>query len=109
MSQAIATIDVTAYEWFDHSDGSSYFAAIVTVNKAAQGEHKFTIPFQYGYGDYYKHEVMQALIKRGLVDESHGRTQLTRYCRVNNIALCASKLTNCTQAKLNEISKPTAI
>jgi hypothetical protein len=64
-SRDIKTIDVYVKEWFDRIGGNSYFSARVTVNAGRKNETQIFVPFGYGYGNHYEHEVFRA-IKKGL-------------------------------------------
>jgi hypothetical protein len=55
---SIKTIDVSCKEWFDKVNGNSYFSAQVTLNHGMEDEVTYKIPFQYGYGDQYRHEAL---------------------------------------------------
>ena len=61
------TIDVQAREWFDRVYGNSYFSARITVNFGMPGEFEIRLPFEYGYGDYYKQATLKALQDIGLL------------------------------------------
>lgn len=62
------TIDVQAKEWFDKTNGNSYFAARVTVDFGMDSEQSFVLPFQYGYEDAYIFEALSQLKQKGLLD-----------------------------------------
>lgn len=61
----IKTIDVHCKEWFDKINGNSYFAGEIIVNADKKNEKQIKIPFQYGYGDHYRHIAFD-LIKKEL-------------------------------------------
>lgn len=64
----VKTIDINCLEWFDKVNGNSYFAGTVTVNHGMPDAKEFKMPFQYGYGDSYRHAALNTLIKEGLID-----------------------------------------
>jgi hypothetical protein len=57
------SIFIEAREWFDKTYGNSYFAGRVELD----GELIAWLPFQYGYGDQYRHEALRELQKLNLV------------------------------------------
>jgi len=59
----IKTIDVNCKEWFDKVNGNSYFSGEVIVNAGKKNETTIKLPFQYGYGDHYRHEAFKAIQK----------------------------------------------
>lgn len=81
----IKTIDVNAKEWFDRVNGNSYFSAAVTINYGMPDEFSFPVPFQYGYGDSYRHAAFKELQKQGIIPEQDDRTSYWQYYRDNNI------------------------
>lgn len=60
----IKTIDVHCKEWFDKVNGNSYFAGEVIVNAGKKNETTIKLPFQYGYGEQYRHEAFKAIQKQ---------------------------------------------
>lgn len=95
----IKTIDIQAKEWFDKVNGNSYFSAIVTVNFGLEDEKSVNVPFQNGYDDGYKYESLRQLQTDGLLPDGPIYSP-SRYCQDNNIALRASKITNCTKSQV---------
>lgn len=97
----IKTIDVNCKEWFDKVNGNSYFAGEVIINYGRKNEIEINLPFQYGYGDYYR-DVAFKVIKKQLncfkkVDP------LTSYWRAYNqykIKATHSKRDNCLKREL---------
>ena len=57
---------VECKKWFDKINGNTYFSLIIR-------NHKQNIiiesPFNYGYGEQYRHETIAILIKKGLWKE----------------------------------------
>ena len=82
----IKTIDVNAKEWFDKVNGNSYFSAIATINYGMPDEITISIPFQYGYGDYYLQAACEALVREGYISIEKYE-QLWAYCHNNGIIL----------------------
>lgn len=56
-------IDVQGRRWFQRTYGNTYHTAHVFVD----GKHVLTVPNQYGYGDQYLHNAVEALENAGLV------------------------------------------
>lgn len=59
----IKTIDIQTKEWFDKVNGNSYFSAEVTTNYGMEGERRFILPFQYGYGNHSEDQAFSVLRK----------------------------------------------
>lgn len=55
-------IDVEYTEWFDKTNGNSYFSAWVLF----KGERNF-LPFQYGYGSHVEDMALKMLSEKGLL------------------------------------------
>lgn len=64
METKVKTIDIQAREWFDRTYGNSYFSAIVTINYQMENESQIKLDFQYGYGDHYRYEAIEAVKKQ---------------------------------------------
>ena len=61
------TLDINAKEWLDKVNGNSYFSAEIVVNYGMANAQKFNLPFQYGYGDHYKHMAISELFKQNII------------------------------------------
>lgn len=59
----IKTIAVNCKEWFDKVNGNSYFAGEIIVNAGKKNEKQIKIPFQYGYGDFYRYKAFETIKK----------------------------------------------
>ena len=68
------TLDINAKEWFDKTNGNSYFSARVVIDYSLPTEQTILIPFQYGYGDHYIYMCMQELKKLGLTNYDRNRS-----------------------------------
>ena len=87
----INTIDINAKEWFDRINGNSYFAGSIVLNFGQDSQIKFTMPFEYGYGDFYIQKAMQTLNDAGLIEAKYTselrdlgiilRTNMQRNCK----------------------------
>jgi len=100
-TQDIKTIDVTAKEWFDKANGNSYFSANVTLNCGTSESESFKVPFQYGYGDHYVHQVWQRLQDyQGF--KCTACAPLWRWCEENGIILRTNKIENCKKREAVE-------
>lgn len=104
MKTKIKTIDVTAYEWPDRVNGNSYFAGKITVNFGMNTEKTVNIPFQYGYGDQYKHEAFKALQLHKLIPHQSIGEVYWGYYKDNDIIARHTKRTNCKKAELKRFS-----
>jgi hypothetical protein len=67
----INTIDINAKEWFDQINGNSYFAGSIVLNFGQDNQIEFTMPFQYGYGDYYIQKAMEMLCNSLLIESKY--------------------------------------
>jgi hypothetical protein len=97
------TIDINAKEWFDKTYGNSYFSAIVTIDYGMESEQQIKLPFQYGYGDYYKEAGFEELQKLGIVSDPN--IQLWKYCNDNNIILRCNIKRNCLKKEVINYTK----
>lgn len=102
----IKTIDINAKEWFDKVNGNSYHAGKVTVNFGMKNEKSFNFPFQYGYGDQYRHTAFQTLEENNVIKLVHNDNGSTEshcgYCERNNIILRSNIIRGCKKRDLKE-------
>jgi hypothetical protein len=87
----INTIDINAKQWFDRINGNSYFAGSIVLNFGQDNQIEFTMPFQYGYGDYYIQKAMEMLYNSLLIESKYTtelkskgiilRTYMQRNCK----------------------------
>lgn len=106
--QTVKTIDVTALQWFDKVNGNSYFAGTIIVNAGLKSEKKITMPFQYGYGDSFKHEAFKQLEQTGIINGvkhySNGSSEdYYTYYKRNSIEFTSRKHENCKKSELKSI------
>ena len=100
MKTTIKPIDVQAKEWFDKINGNSYFAGAVIINLGMDSEKAYSMPFQYGYGDQYRHEAFETLKNAGVLDIKNDREQLRQYAERNEIIVRYSIQRNCKKREL---------
>lgn len=67
--KSVKTIDIIGKKWFDKVNGNTYNSVQVTVNHGLNNEFCFSIPFQYGYGDYYQQSALEKLQKMGVISD----------------------------------------
>lgn len=67
----VNTIDINALQWFDKVNGNSYFAGSITLNFGQPNQEEIKIPFQYGYGDFYRYKALEMLQDLGYITETH--------------------------------------
>ena len=96
----IKTIDVKAKEWFDKVNGNSYFSGLITINFGMGNEETISMPFQYGYGNYYEQEAKYLLTELNYISNAEN-TPLSLFCRDNGIIYRSYKQTNCKKKELN--------
>ena|ERR1039458_3596242 len=58
------SLNIEAREWYDRQNGNSYFSARIWVD----GEIVHTLPFQYGYGDYFQQRATEWLTENDYLD-----------------------------------------
>ena len=95
------TIDIQAKEWFDKVNGNSYFAGTITLNYGTETEKIFLLPFQYGYGDEYKHESKAILTQFNKISPDY--ESLYTYCKRVGIILRSNIERNCLKRDLKAI------
>ena len=107
MAIKIKTIDIIALEWQDKTNGNSYFSATITTNYGKKSQKNYSLPFQYGYGEYYMQEACYYLIKHGIIEgkiyNESGYLVLWQYCKDNNIILRTTKHVNCKKRELKSL------
>lgn len=104
----VQTIDIVAYEWFDKVNGNSYFAANIVLNYGLKTEKEVKVPFQYGYGDKFRHACFKELESQKLIHdvrqyENGGNEGLYNFCQRNKITLRTTKKENCKKSDLKNI------
>ena len=64
---SIKTLEIHGKEWFDRVNGNSYNSVQVFVNEGMKNAFSFSIPFQYGYGNYFEQSAIEHLVKVGVL------------------------------------------
>lgn len=93
----IKTIDITAKEWFDKVNGNSYFSARVTLNFGMKTEKTICLPFQYGYGDHFRHMAFQELTRSAIIKDCQQNESYWSYANRKKIIMRTNKVENCLQ------------
>ncbi len=62
-------IEITGRKWFDKVNGNTYFSCWISIPAKNGGYKHITIPYQYGYGDQWKHEAISVLRKIGILPD----------------------------------------
>jgi len=96
----IKTIDVNCKEWFDKVNGNSYFSGEVIVNAGKKNETTIKLPFQYGYGDYYRYSAFEA-VKKNLKTFNTVSTPRQAYEKYK-IKATHNKRENCLKRELKD-------
>lgn len=107
------TIDIKAKDWFDVTDGTSYFSARVTVDIGTENEKTYKLPFQYSdrrKSDYYVDMVKEKLhrcrlIKRIKCEHCGGPISIYQYCKENGIILRKRKYKQCLKKEVINYGK----
>ena len=91
MNTKVRTIDVNAKQWFDRINGNSYFAGSIVLNFGQEDQKQFSMPFQYGYGDYYLQKALETLQESEYIPTKYSselrdlgiilRTNMQRNCK----------------------------
>jgi hypothetical protein len=63
------TIEIQAKQWRDKVNGNSYFSAKMYVDFGLESEQTFVLPFQYGYGEQYRHASLELLKQQGKLQD----------------------------------------
>jgi len=103
MKAKIKTIDIQAKEWFDKVNGNSYFSATICINYGLKGQTHLELPFQYGYGDHYKHKAFKSIqknINKSILKNLPNNTSYWMFCDEHNIILRTSKQEDCLKREL---------
>lgn len=95
MKTTVKTLDVQAKEWFDKVNGNSYFSGRITINFGMGDEKTIYMPFQYGYGDHYRHMAFEQLQKEGYLSSAGDRVSHWQYYQDHGIVARHSKQENC--------------
>lgn len=96
------TIDIQAKEWFDKTNGNSYFSARITINHGSRNQKEFTIPFRYGYGTQYLQDAKQELINRGYFNKVEDYCSLYTLCLMNDIVIRYNLIGKCKKKEVQE-------
>ena len=67
VNRSIKSVIIEGKEWFDRVNGNSYNAVQVFVNYGMKNAFSFSIPFQYGYGNYFEQSAIEHLVKIGAI------------------------------------------
>ncbi len=67
-NSSLKTVNITGKKWFDRINGNTYNSAVVVVNHGLKSEFSFSMPFTYGYGDYYIQRSIEHLVEIGAVE-----------------------------------------
>ena len=68
-------------KWLDKVNGNTYHSARVT--RCADGA-QIVAPFQYGYGDSYRHSALSLMIARGWLPAKYNKNNIYAFERENN-------------------------
>ena len=69
-------LHISCRQWFDKVNGNTYFSAYAL----ADGKMVASIPFQYGYGSYYKDAIFNAMKEAGHAPGSDSAQGPFSYC-----------------------------
>ena len=87
VNTSIKTLEIHGKEWFDRVNGNSYNSVQVFVNEGMKNAFSFSIPFQYGYGNYFEQSAIEHLVKIGVMSKgsrywdrvNSGKLKITSY------------------------------
>lgn len=97
--KTIKAIEVNAKEWFDRTNGNSYFAGNIYIEFDNYRVVEITMPFQYGYGTHYQQEAKATLTQFNYISTEYGES-LKTYCERNNIKYRTNFKENCLKREL---------
>lgn len=97
--KTIKAIEVNAKEWFDRTNGNSYFAGNIYIEFDNHRVVEITMPFQYGYGTHYQQEAKATLTQFNYISAEYGEN-LKTYCERNNIKYRTNFKDNCLKREL---------
>lgn len=60
---------ITGYEWFDKTNGNSYFSCRIEQITKEGTKLIAKLPFQYGYGEHYRQQAYKQLVEMGKAKE----------------------------------------
>ena len=88
--QKIKSIMIIGKRWFDKVNGNTYCSSRVYIN----GKLEFSVPYTYGYGNYYEQRAKEELEKRGFINVGKYDNGMSKsfyeYCEKNKIASAIS-------------------
>jgi hypothetical protein len=90
------TIYIHAKEYFDKANANSYFASKVYVDD----ELKFELSFRYGYGEQFRYESMQQLVKAGMLERGTWQE-----CKEKGIKVLDNLETDCKKSEVKAFVK----
>lgn len=108
----IKTLDIIAWEWFDKVNGNSYFSAQITLNQDYPHlMETISLPFQYGYGDFYEQEAGKVLHEIGAIKNPQPKPgypapALWSYCRDKKILYRRQKVSGCLKRDVIRYGQP---
>jgi hypothetical protein len=70
---SVKSILIDSREWFDKVNGNSYWSSVVIVNRGCKNEVYFSVPLQYGYGNYHEQRVFEILEEQNICDKYFAR------------------------------------
>lgn len=99
---SIKTLEIHGKEWFDRVNGNSYNSVQVFVNEGMKNAFSFSIPFQYGYGNYFEQSAIEHLVKIGALSSKWSHRD-----RVNNgkLKITSYKTEKCLQREVRAHGK----
>lgn len=94
---SLKTVQIIGKEWFDRVNGNSYNAVVVTVNHGLKSEFSFSLPFTYGYGEYYIQRTVEFLVKIGAVESKGVFQDMQRDGKIYVLSHC---IENCKKSEV---------
>tara|TARA_R100001510_G_C7646962_1_gene204299 strand:+ start:574 stop:939 length:366 start_codon:yes stop_codon:yes gene_type:complete len=94
------TIDVEVKK--HHNNGNTYFAGTITLDFNTDKERTYLMPFQYGYGYQWEHE-MKATLSYFNEMSIPKFTFWSQFLKENNIDYRTNIIDDCRQKELKEL------
>jgi len=96
----ITVIEVRILEWFQKSNGNSYFAGTVELFSGSELVRRIILDFQYGYGSHAEFTAAGEIGFSSLLE-------LREFCKKNKIHYSFSKDENCRERDLKNLVRNT--
>ena len=84
--KTLKTIDIKEIAYWNYKKGSTFFTALMVINKNTEEENVFIFPYQCSDQWILLQQYLDRLQEEGYIDNNE--RFLSKYCLLYNIALC---------------------